>query len=183
MKAIKIILIAIGLVFILAVGSLWYVGYFSKIIIEDKQAGGYLLAGEDFTGPYMKVTHTMTKVDSILKTMNIVCTKGFGIYYDNPKETPQEKCRSFVGNIIEDKDSSLLDEIKSKGFKVEKVAVGQALVIEFPIKGNYSYMIGPMKVYPAFTKYIKEKNYKPKLAMEVYDISNKKIYFIMQYDK
>ena len=183
MKALKIIFITIGILVVLALISLWYVGFFTTIKIQEKEAGGYVVAGEEFTGSYMKVEPTMKRVDSILKTSGITCSKGFGIYYDNPKETPQEKCRSFVGNIIEDKDTSRIEAIKALGLKVENISKAQAMVIEFPIKGKFSYMVGPIKAYPVFHKNLKEKNYKMKLAMEVYDMPNKNILFIMQYQK
>jgi hypothetical protein len=44
-------------------------------------------------------------------------------------------------------------------------------------------MIGPMKVYPKFTQYMKEKKYKPVLSFEIYDMSKKKIIFVMQYSE
>ena len=71
--------------------------------------------------------------------------------------------------------------LKSEGFKVDSVPKGNAVVVELPIKNNISYMIGPIQAYPAISKYMQAKGYKPKLSLEVYDVPVKKIYYIMQY--
>ena len=44
-------------------------------------------------------------------------------------------------------------------------------------------MIGPMKAYPAISKYINERKYKVTLTFEVYDMKKEKILFNIQYDK
>ena len=183
MKALKIVFIIFSILVIFILSALWYVGFLTKVPIEDKQAGGYIVAGEEFIGPYSKVGPTMNKVDSVLRIMNINCAQSFGIYYSNPNETPKEQCRSFVGNIIEPKDTGRIIAIKDKGLKVDTISSGQALVVEFPYKDKFSFMVGPLKVYPAFTKYMKEKNYKTTQSLEVYDIPNKKILYIMKYSK
>ena len=47
-----------------------------------------------------------------------------------------------------------------------------------------SYMIGPMKAYPAMTKYAKENGYSEStVGIEVYDEENKKIIFMMDIVK
>jgi hypothetical protein len=43
-------------------------------------------------------------------------------------------------------------------------------------------MVGPMKAYPAFSKYAAEKGYKPGLAMEIYDEGGKEILFVTQVE-
>ncbi|MEI7919859.1 MAG: hypothetical protein WCH65_06950 [bacterium] len=37
------------------------------------------------------------------------------------------------------------------------IASGTKMVVEFPLKSNISYMIGPMRVYPLMAKYMKDK--------------------------
>ena len=181
MKALKITFITIGIIIILAVVSLWYVGFFTKINIQEKEAGGYVLAGEEIIGSYSKVGPVIMKVDKKLKDMGLSSTKGFGIYYDNPKTTPQAQRRSYVGNIIETKDLDKIEVIKTQGLKVDSVPLAKSLVVEFPIRNQLSYMIGPMRAYPKLMKYAENKGFKIKLAMEVYDIPSKQIIFIMQY--
>lgn len=45
-------------------------------------------------------------------------------------------------------------------------------------------MIGPMRVYPAITKYMSEKGYSHEVMMaELYDTIAKKIYYIVEIAK
>ena len=125
----------------------------------------------------------MEKWKRKLKSFGLVSSKGFGIYYDDPKATPQDKCRSFVGNIIEKKDFDKIQELKASGLKIDSIPVSNTVVTEFPIKTSLSYMIGPMKAYPAISKYINERKYKVTLTFEVYDMKKEKILFNIQYDK
>lgn len=183
MKALKVILTVILIIVVVLFAASWWIGAFTTINLQDKQSDSYVIAGSDFTGDYSKVSATMMQVDKKLRDMGIKCSRGFGIYYDNPQTTPREKCRSFVGNVIEDKDLSRLADIAKAGLKVDSVGEKTSLIIEFPFKNRLSYMVGPMKAYPALSKYAEQKKYKASLVMEVYDMPLKKIYYIMQYNK
>ncbi|MBP7496593.1 MAG: hypothetical protein KA792_02900 [Bacteroidales bacterium] len=178
-RIILILLIFIGVLLI----SMWYLGFFTNINIEKREAGGFIVAGIDYTGKYSEVNKPMMEVDKKLRDMQVACTKGFGIYYDDPKDKPENKCRSFVGNIIEEKDYNRLEDISKAGLKTDSIALLSSLYAEFPIKSKFSYFMGPMKIYPKFKKIIEEEKLKPLLSIEVYDIPNKKIYFIFQYTK
>ena len=66
-------------------------------------------------GPYYKVGPVMDRIFQSLRTNeNIVCTKGFGIYYDDPEKTHPEDCRSDVGCILEKKDYRQIPRLKKK---------------------------------------------------------------------
>ncbi len=180
MKVFTIILsIILALVLIVLIFAGW-LGFFSNLTITEKTDVDYVVAGQEHIGDYSKVGILSKNIDSKLRTSGINCTRGFGIYYDNPNITPKEKCRSFLGNIIEEKDYSRLVDIKKLGLKVDTIHKKQTLVIEFPYKNMISFVVGPMKAYPFLNKYIKEKGYKPTLVWELYDVPNKKIYFKMQ---
>lgn len=180
MKIVKITLLVIAILAIIIVSVMAFLGFFDKIQIIEKEAGGYLVVGSEFKGPYMDTYQTMNKVDSTLRNAGIECTKGFGIYYDDPKEVDPKDCRSFVGNIVENADSAILSKIIQLNLKVDSIPLKSSAVVEFRIKSNASYMIGPMKVYPAFNEYIKNKGVSPTLFVEVYDVPAKKTYYIMQ---
>lgn len=175
----KILLIA-GILLAITVGFLVYMGFFSTINVEEKEEGGYTIAGTEIVGPYSKVGKQIGEVDKKLKELGINSTKSFGIYYDDPKITPKEKCRSFVGNIIDEKDFDKIKFIPSIGLMVDTIPKVNAVTAEFPIKNMMSYMIGPMKVYPVISKYMMDKKYKSGSSIEIYDKVEKKIIFIMQ---
>ena len=183
MKTLKMISIAVIAIIIVCLISTWWLGFYTKVSVVDKQEGGYILVGENFTGDYAKTGESMSRVDAKLKSVGINCNKSFGIYYDNPKMTPREKCRSFLGNILDDRYFPRIDEIKKLELKIDTIRLKQSLVIEFPYKSRFSFFIGPMKAYPALSEYAEKHNYKASLAMEMYDLPMKKIFYIMQYNK
>src|SRR5699024_10566446 len=150
-----------------------------KVEIQEREIGGFLVVGSTFVGEYSKVGTPMNKVDSVLRSIKIDNTKGIGIFYDDPATTPADKCKSFVGSVLERNDSATIASIKSKGLIVDSIPVRPAMIVEFPIKNRVSYVLGPMKVYPAFKKHKNEKNYKTTMSIELYDIPMKKTYYIM----
>jgi len=62
--------------------------------------------------------------------------------------------KSDVGAVIMPQDSS---KVTSKDIQIKTLAAEDKIVVEFPLKNDFSYMIGPMKVYPVIAKYIKDK--------------------------
>jgi hypothetical protein len=176
MKTVLIILFVLALAIFL---FLSYMSVFKKVEIKQKQEGNYTLAGRKFTGPYYKIAPVMDEVDRLLRENGIECLKGAAIFYDNPNETPKEQCRSFAANIIEKEHFSRLEEIKAMGLELITLERQNALVAEFPIKNTFSYILGPMKVYPAFEKEMKPFNIVPQISYEIYDIPEKKIVFVM----
>ena len=183
MKALKIISLIVLAIILIIVFTAWWAGFFTKINVSDTSTGSYVIAGEGFTGDYSKVGTTIMSVDKKLKDAGIQCKQSFGIYYDDPKFTPRDKCRSFLGSVIDQADYAKLDDIKKLGLKVDTVRQKASLIVEFPYKNKASYFVGPIKAYPALNKQAKLSNYKPTLMMELYDMTMKKITFIMQYEK
>ncbi|MEI8091522.1 MAG: hypothetical protein WCG98_04790 [bacterium] len=58
------------------------------------------------------------------------------------------------------------------------------VVVEFPYKNSFSYMVGPIRVYPVVNAYLKEKGYNTGVARtELYDVTAKKIYYIAEIVK
>jgi hypothetical protein len=182
MKLLKITLMIAATLAVIILLSGWYMGYFTQVKVIEKEAGGYKVIGVNVTGPYSNVAADMEKVDKQLKDMGVISSKGFGIYYDDPKVVPAEKCRSFVGSIIEENDFRIVSELKPEGLKIDSIPLARSVVAEFPIKNPLSYMIGPMKVYPALSEYMASKGYRSALSVEIYDMANKKIIFVMQYE-
>lgn len=183
MKLLKVLAIILVSLIIIVIIFLGYIGFFTKIEIVEKETGGYVTAGSDFTGEYSKVYITMQEVDTKLKNIGIICTKGFGVYYDDPKVTQKDKCHSYVGNIIENPTPEIISKINEIGLKVDTIPVKPSMIIEFPVRSTLSYMVGPAKAYPAFNNYFKEKQLLPSLSVEIYDVPAKKTLYIMQYEK
>ena len=175
----KTILVILSTLIIISFAFIWYSGAFESVKVVETEEEGYLVAGQEFTGSFSKAGKIISEVDTKLKNMGINCSKGFGIYYDDPKTIPQEKCRSFVGNIIEEKYLNRVSELKSAGFKIDSIPRSKAVAAELPAKTFLSYMIGPIKVYPVLSKYITEHKYKVAYSLEVYDTPENKITYMM----
>jgi len=175
----KTILVVVVSLLIVALAYIWYSGAFTDVMVVEKTEGGYKVVGQEFTGSYSKAGRSISEVDKKLKDMGISCSKGFGIYYDDPKTTPQEKCRSFVGNILEENDPDKIPRLNSAGLKIDSIPRSKVVSAEFPAKTFLSYMIGPIKVYPVLSEYIIEKKYKVTYSLEVYNMPENKITYMM----
>ena len=182
MKLFIKILLGIVIVFAIIIVSFYgYYGGFTKIAIEEKSVGEYILVYEEITGDYKQSGAVMDKIYYQLKDEGIETTKGVGVYFDNPSKVKKENLRSVAGCILEKKDYGLIHMLKQK-YKVKGYPKSNTLTIEFPYKGTMSVMIGIIRVYPKIRNYIKKNSLKENPIMEVYDIPNKKIYYHLMTD-
>ena len=181
MKKRKTTLILVSGLLTVFVVIAFYNGVFEKIDIQEKERGGFKLVGLEFKGPYSEAGRYINEVEKRLKKNETSSSLSFGVYYDDPKKVKPKDCRSFVGIILEKKDLEKIPLLLADGFKIDSIPFKKSLQSEFPIKNTFSYMIGPWKVYPKLSKYMKERNYTVDLMMEVYDTGNRKIDFLIQY--
>lgn len=170
--------VLITILFVLIV-VLFHAGFFAGVSITEKEVGPYTLVYEDFIGAYKNTPKVQDKIyNSLLNDYKIETYKGFGIYYDNPKEVPEEKLRSEIGCILEEKDSARIEELKAKNFKIKEFPKTNAVVVEFPFNSSLSIIAGIMKVYPKLGEYRKEHNLPMREVMEIYDVPAKKIIYV-----
>ena len=175
-----IILILILLAFI----YLASLGLFDEVKLEEKQTGPFTVVYEEHIGPYQETGTVQDKIYyKLLNEEKIETFKGFGIYYDNPKEVAAEELRSEVGSILEEKDLDKIDVLKEKGYQIKTIETQHSIVATFPFKNKLSIMLGIMKVYPAMEKHIQANNYQPTPSMEIYDVPNKQIIYIFEIKK
>lgn len=154
-----------------------YYGGFKSVDFSVKEQGGEVLVYENMIGDYSQSPVVSDRVYyALLNDYGVVTTKGFGIYYDNPREVEKSKLRSEIGCIVENADSVTLDKLSGK-FQIKTLAYKKYITTEFPFKGKLSVMLGLMKVYPALDKYAKAHQYAASPIMEIYDIPNKKIIY------
>ncbi len=183
MKALKNISIVLGILIVLMMAFLGYMGVFSTLKVTEREMGPYTIVYERFVGEYKDTGKVFDKVGKAVKGEGIETVNGLGIYYDDPKVTPKDKLRSDCGVVLESKDVAKAAMLKAKKFNVMTLPKKMCLVAEFPIRNVISYMIGPSKAYPALTKYAEEKSYKMAITYELYDMPANKIYFIMEIAK
>lgn len=171
-----LVLAAISFVF------LAYMGVLTKPSVSEAKMGPYLFAYEEYTGPYMNTGKVFDKVYRSLKSDGIETTRGLGVYFDDPSVVPAEKLRSQCGSIIEDKDASRFAKVARK-YLIKRIKSSDSLVVEFPIRNSFSYMVGPMKAYPALGEYALAKGYKVTGTYELYDMPAGKIFFVMEISR
>lgn len=176
----KIAIISFLVFVVLVVAFLVYMGTFSKVSIEEKKMGPYTYAFVSHTGAYSEVGKPMMELYDEMTKAGFGSVDGIGIYYDDPSKTPKEKMRSDVGSIIRSEDTEKMEANKDK-FNFATLEERKYIVTEFPLKNKMSFMFGPMKVYPAFNRYLEGKNMPaPSKGIEYYDMANKKIIFMME---
>lgn len=173
---------AIIFIFILLVAALamflTYSGLFTDVKIIEKEVGPYKLVYENHIGPYYKIKDIQDKIYNTLLADHIIPERGFGIYYDNPEDVPQDKLKSIGGCIVEKDDYSMLENLSGK-YKVKDYKQTRAIYTTFPFVNSFSIILGVMKVYPELFKYQQSKAYKQAPVLEIYDIPEKKIEFII----
>lgn len=176
--AIILVLVIISL-FLIFVG---YFGAFTIVLVKEKSKKTFWIVYEKFTGPYQNTGPVMDKLYyRLLNDESIETFKGFGIYYDNPREVTADECRSIVGSILEEIDYNRIDELKSK-YNIMEITESKGLSSQFPYKGKLSIMMGIMKVYPKINETIDSLGIKSKPIMEIYNIPEKMIHYFMALD-
>lgn len=180
MKIIKWIGIVLVVLLVVTAAFFWYMGLFNTLKVSEQEVGPYTYAYEKFVGPYWDTEHVFQKVERSLKAEGIATDKAIGIYYDDPAKAAKEKLRSDCGLVLEEKDLSKVPDLKKK-YMVATMPKKMSIVVEFTARNKLSYMLGPMKGYPALMKYAQGKGYKIAMPYEFY--TKEKILYIMEIVK
>jgi DNA gyrase inhibitor GyrI len=179
----KIFLIVLALLLALVIGAMAYFGAFAKVTVTEKTMPAMTIVYAKHIGDYSKIKPVMDSVYfTLLKKEKIAAGRGFGLYYDNPRDVVKEKLRSLGGCILEAQDEHKADSLRQKGYKVAVLAPTKALYAQFSYKGPLSIIMGVFKVYPAMMKYQSGKKITPCPVMEIYNNTRKKIEYIAGYE-
>lgn len=178
MKIVGIIAIVLVAGILVVVVMLSRYGVFERVEVSERIVGPYLLVYKQHIGDYKNVGPVMDELYYDLKdNYAIETTKGFGLYYDNPREVSKENLRSIVGCIVEGKTTDELERVRDN-YNIREYPASNSVVAEFPYQGKMSIMMGVFKVYPKLNWYISENNYSSVPIMELYDQPNEKIRYI-----
>jgi DNA gyrase inhibitor GyrI len=179
----KIFLIVLALILALVIGAMAYFGAFTKVTVTEKTMPAMTIVYAKHIGDYSKIKPVMDTVYfALFKKEKIAAGRGFGLYYDNPRDVVKEKLRSLGGVILDAQDEQKADSLKQKGYKVAVLPLTMALYAQFPFKGPLSILFGVFKVYPAMMKYQSGKKIPPCPVMEIYNISQRKIEYVMGFE-
>ncbi|MBU0576115.1 GyrI-like domain-containing protein [Patescibacteria group bacterium] len=178
-KILKILGVVLLALLLLTVTVLTHAGLFESVVVTEENVGPYILVYQDHIGSYYKVKPAMNEVHNGLLNMGIETYRGAGVYYDDPQEVPTDELRSEVGSILEEKDLDKLDQIKQT-YEIKEIPQQRSIVAQFPIRNTLSYIIAPAKVYKKIQLVWQQQAYpKAKYGFEIYDVSKKKIIYIM----
>jgi len=180
MKKILLVFTAIIVVILIGAGVMLYrAGALVEVNISEKLKGPYTFVYAERVGDYSESGKLMDEINKDLnENFKIEPTKGMGIYYDNPKKVAKENLRSELGVILDDGDVKLLEVLSTK-YKIKVLKLQEYIVAEFPFENQMSIYVGMFKVYPKLEKYIEQKNLRSREMVEVYDVPNKKILYLM----
>lgn len=171
------------LIFVLAgVFFAWKAGFFIDVKVVEQEMGPFTYVYEDHVGDYALAGKIQKKIDEELKKQGIDAKRGIGIYYDNPENVAKEKLRSRLGVIIDDSDTSRLAALNIK-YDSEQFERQNCMVVDFPYESQISIIAGILKAYPALNQHIVEHSYKEAQSMELYDLNNKQILYIIPIHK
>jgi len=177
----KIAALVVVLMLVLAGGYLFWLGAFAQVKVAEKQAGPYLIVFQKQIGDYKNVGAAMDDLFYDLQdNFGLATTKGFGLYFDKPGETPTEELRSIVGVIVADKTAEELTKLPEK-YGVTTFPESNSVVAELPYKGQMSIMLGVFKAYPRISEYVAEKGYGTTPIMEIYDQPNQILTYIVPH--
>ncbi|XP_012688572.2 testis-expressed protein 264 homolog [Clupea harengus] len=147
-----------------------YSGLLSEIVIRtgSPPIKKITIAYKFKEGPYKDCGASFTEACSIGPKLSCI-----GVYYDDPKQVPEDKCRYAVGSILsegdEKPDEDLLKEYEKYGFSLMSFPeVDHAVTTTFPNRSPISPYIASYRVYPQLAYYIEERALSAAPFMEFY---------------
>ncbi|XP_036956560.1 testis-expressed protein 264 [Acanthopagrus latus] len=162
MSDLILLLLAVVLLVCLMVtigGFLLYSGLLSDVIIKTgpPPVRNVTIAYKFKEGSYKDCGAAYTESCSIGPKLSSI-----GVFYDDPKQRPAEKCRYVVGSVLsegeEKPDEELQKLYEQFGFKVFSLPeVSHAVTTSFPCTTPLSHVLGPYRVYPRLASYIEER--------------------------
>lgn len=175
----KILLFSGALVLVLIVFLfLLRYGVFTPIRFEKAHTAGETVVYEEGRGDYRKSGELMDSIyQRLIDAESIETFRGFGIFYDNPKNVPADTLRYEAGCILEEPSEASVKRLESN-FKLKTLETRECITAEFPYKGKPSVFLGTIKVYPALSRYIREHKLPEEgPVMEIYDVPAGKIVY------
>jgi hypothetical protein len=174
----RTLFLALGIVLALLGSYLWYLGFFSPVNVQRLEAGPYMLVGQKLRGDYGQSGKAMDAMRVWLQKRHIQCTRGFGIYFDDPRRVEKSRLRSWVGNVLENTDQGKAAEIREK-YEIKTLPTTEYFQVELPFKNQASVFIGIMRAYPALFKCAQARGFSNQPVLELYDAPNKKVTYLM----
>ncbi|KAJ3427762.1 hypothetical protein M0813_02348 [Anaeramoeba flamelloides] len=159
---------ALGIFAVTIFMFLRFLRVFEKLKILKSTHPTMHLIYECYTGKYQNVGKVQDKIYYDLKKLKMDCTKGFGIYYDNPKEVPDtKKCRALAGCILPKRYWKNIEALEKQGFNIVKVKPFKTIQSTWQADRPLSIQVNVLKKIPQFITACKERGEKADVLMEI----------------
>ncbi|MEM8772698.1 MAG: hypothetical protein AAGD92_13715 [Pseudomonadota bacterium] len=161
---------ALTLFVVLGLVGFWaYLGGFSSVVFEEQPYGPVEIAYTTHLGSYAKISESWNRFETEWNDAGIDGKRcdSLAVYLNSPDETEPENLQSILACRL---DTALAEDAENfrKAFPVFTIPQVSALRTEFPFKNFLSFMVGPMKVYPAAEKRMKQDALEASIAIELY---------------
>lgn len=165
-----VVFLTILSVLLTVIGYVLYSGLFSDINIRtgSPPIKNVTIAYKYKQGPYKTCGTLFSESCSIGPKLSSI-----GVFYDDPKQVPGEKCRYAVGSILCEGDGQPCQELlllyQKCGFRIFSFPeVTHVVTASFPHRTPLSVFLGVQRVYPRMDCYIKERKLCAHPFIEIY---------------
>jgi hypothetical protein len=156
----KIIIICLAVLLSGLIGFCAYLGGFRSATVTEVEEGPFYFAYRELQGNSLSGVGTITtSINDELNSLGIVAKRPFDIFQPSGSGMPNE-----IGFVISKVDMDRLQE-KTGSLKLRTIEKQRYMKTTFPFKNRLSFMIGYLKVDPAFASYRTARGYKPSLAI------------------
>uniref|UniRef100_A0A8C2BUV7 Testis expressed 264, ER-phagy receptor n=1 Tax=Cyprinus carpio TaxID=7962 RepID=A0A8C2BUV7_CYPCA len=156
--------------FLVAVCYILYSGLTTEVHIRTglPPVRSITIAYKYKVGPYKKSGSLFRESCSIGPKLPCI-----GIFYDDPKKVPAQKCRYAVGSILSESEDAHSEEqqqlYEKLGFRIFSFPeVTHVVTASFPHRTPLSIFLGVQRVYPQLNCYIKERKLCAHPFLEIY---------------
>ncbi|MFM1899383.1 MAG: hypothetical protein RL577_1623 [Bacteroidota bacterium] len=172
----KKLVIALGLLFALLLGLFAYSGGFQSIEVKEGRSNAYLIVGFRHQGPFHEIGDKFKLAQDFGTQLMMYRDSAIGIYFDEPGKVAEDSLRSFAGIVVKDSTQAkaFIGFAKGKGQEavLMRIEAGNTAYVDFKTSNPLSYMIGPLKCYPAIGEHLMAKGDEAKKSVyEIYTLS------------
>lgn len=165
MSVLRTIGIVVLLLVLAAFGFYAYMGGLRSVTVEETTFGPVRVIFTTHRGSYSGLGPSWEKFSTQLKNAGIADCDALAFYLD-PPGTPEAQLRSVLACRAEKLSPEQMAKATGS-FRSFALGPVRSLHASFPFRNFFSFMLGPMKVYPAFHKKLDAKA-KVLAAVEVY---------------
>jgi hypothetical protein len=168
MKILRIFALGLAAALLAILGFYAYLGGFKPIDVRHTTFGPLEIIYTLHKGSYKTLKTAWDTFESRFRAAGLEECDSLALYPD-PPGTPEEDLRSVLACRLDSLPQSVKMQLKAK-FPSFIIPKDEAITAEFPFKNQFSYFMGPTKVYPKFHETMRAEHFTAPLAIEVYGL-------------